>query len=311
MNPSSEQIEALAARTGFQSQALEKVIRLGELTADIGRHPLLSHVLALKGGTALNLLLGTPARLSVDLDFNYVGQADRARMRSERPQVEHALEVIGQGQGYRIQRSREAHAGRKLYLAYTSRAGTGDRIEVDLNFLYRTPLGDLSRREMWQPPGFERPEVMIVPLEELAAGKLRATLDRSMPRDLFDTARLPHLLGGIWDTSRLRRIHIALAATLPHPLYDYGRTRFDRVTARQVREQLVPMLQSDERTTAESLKEQAWQVTAPLVELDDAEREYIARVHAGPYSRSCCSPTMMRLWSACMRIPRCAGSSRT
>jgi predicted nucleotidyltransferase component of viral defense system len=71
MNPSLERIETLAAGTGFQSQALEKVIRLGELAADIGRHPLLGRVLALKGGTALNLLLGAPARLSVDLDFNY------------------------------------------------------------------------------------------------------------------------------------------------------------------------------------------------------------------------------------------------
>ncbi|MDZ7829245.1 MAG: hypothetical protein U5K33_07085 [Halofilum sp. (in: g-proteobacteria)] len=41
------------------------------------------------------------------------------------------------------------------------------------------------------------------------------------------------------------------------------------------------MLQVDERPTAESLKEQAWQVTAPLVELEDAEREYVDRVHAG------------------------------
>ena len=56
------------------------MIRLGELTADIGRHPFLSRVLALKGGTALNLMFDSPARLSVDLDFNYIGQEDRARM---------------------------------------------------------------------------------------------------------------------------------------------------------------------------------------------------------------------------------------
>lgn len=281
MNPSPEQLEALTAQTGFQSQTLEKVIRLGEFAADVGRHPLLSRVLALKGGTALNLMSGAPVRLSVDLDFNYVGQPDRARMQRERPQVEHALEVIGRGQGYRIQRSREAHAGRKLYLSYTNVAGTGDRIEVDINFLNRTPLGDLSRRALWQPPGIGRPEVAIVPLEELAAGKLRATLDRSMARDLFDTVRLPQLVSEVWGSSRMRRIHVALAATLPHPLSDYGRDRFDRVTTRHVRQQLVPMLQMDERPTAESLKEQAWRVMAPLVELEEPEREYIDRVHAG------------------------------
>ena len=52
MNLSAEHIEALAVETGFRTETLEKVIRLGELAADIGRHPLLSRVLALKGGTA-------------------------------------------------------------------------------------------------------------------------------------------------------------------------------------------------------------------------------------------------------------------
>jgi len=281
MTPSPEQLQTLAAQTGFQAQALEQVIRLGELAADIGRHPLLSRVLALKGGSALNLMRGAPARLSVDLDFNYVGHQERADMQRERPQVEHALEVIGRGQGYRVQRSREAHAGSKLYLSYSSAAGTWDRIEVDLNFLYRTPLGDVSRHTLWQPPGVESPKVTVVPLEELAAGKLRATLDRSMPRDLFDSVRLPHLVSEVWGTPRIRRIHVALAAALPRPLYEYGRDRFDRVTDRHVREQLVPMLHFDARPTAESLRQQAWQVVAPLVELDEAEREYIDRVHAG------------------------------
>jgi len=281
MKPSPEQLDALAAQTGFQSQTLEKVVRLGELAADIARHPLLSRVLALKGGTALNLMAGAPERLSVDLDFNYVGQPDRTEMQRERPQVERALEVIAHGQGYRIQHSREAHAGRKLYLSYTSVAGTGDRIEVDLNFLYRVPLGDIWRRALWQPPGFEQPEIAIVPLEELAAGKLRATLDRSMPRDLFDTVRLPHLVSDVWGTSRMRRIHVALAATLPHPLHDYGRDRLDRVTGRDIQEQLVPMLQMDEHPTVELLKEKAWRVMEPLVELAEPEREYIERVHAG------------------------------
>ena len=80
MNLSAEHIQRLAAETGFRLETLEKVIRLGELVADIGRHPLLSRVLALKGGTALYLMFGSPARLSVDLDFNYIGQEERAGM---------------------------------------------------------------------------------------------------------------------------------------------------------------------------------------------------------------------------------------
>jgi predicted nucleotidyltransferase component of viral defense system len=53
---------------------MEKVVRLGGLAGDIARHPFLGHVLALKGGTALNLCYGPPKRLSVDLDYNYIGE---------------------------------------------------------------------------------------------------------------------------------------------------------------------------------------------------------------------------------------------
>lgn len=284
MNLSAEHISGLAAETGFRPETLEKVIRLGEFAADVGRHPLLSRVLALKGGTALNLMFGSPARLSVDLDFNYIRQVDRAGMQADRPEIERAIVIIGEGQGYRVQQSRDAHAGRKIYLTYTSSASTPDRIEIDLNFLFRMPLGDVTARPLWQPPGIAQPEVRVVPLEELFTGKLRATLDRAMPRDLFDTIRLPGYAADMWGSTRLRQIHVALGVTLPLPLYQYGRDRFDRVTDRSIEEQLLPMLQGNARPLASELKEKAWFVMEPLVTLDEAEREYVDRVHAGELS---------------------------
>ena len=68
-----------------------------------------------------------------------------------------------------------------------------------------------------------------------------------------------------WDTQRLRRIHVALAATLPHPLFEYGHDRLDRVTERAIQEQLVPMLHRDERPALNNLKEQVWLVLKPLI----------------------------------------------
>ena len=78
MTVSRQTLDRLSGETGFRPDALEKVLRLGELAADIGRQPILSAALALKGGTALNLCFGAPRRLSVDLDFNYIASADRA-----------------------------------------------------------------------------------------------------------------------------------------------------------------------------------------------------------------------------------------
>jgi predicted nucleotidyltransferase component of viral defense system len=137
MSWSETYLDGLSSEAGFRRETLEKILRLGELLDDVTRHPLLSSVLALKGGTALNLCFGAPARLSVDLDFNYIGSADRARMMTERPIVERAVLQIAKGRAYRVQKSRDEHAGRKYFLAYVSPAGTSDRNDIDLNFLQR------------------------------------------------------------------------------------------------------------------------------------------------------------------------------
>ena len=55
MSVSLEYLQGCAAQTGYALSPLEKVIRLGELAGEITRHPFLGRVLALKGGTALNL----------------------------------------------------------------------------------------------------------------------------------------------------------------------------------------------------------------------------------------------------------------
>jgi hypothetical protein len=43
-------------------------------------HPCLKDKLVLKGGTALNLFIFHVPRLSIDIDLNYVGAADREAM---------------------------------------------------------------------------------------------------------------------------------------------------------------------------------------------------------------------------------------
>lgn len=51
MNVSREYLKRCANETGYRIEPLDKVVRLGEMAADIKRHPLLGPVLALKGGS--------------------------------------------------------------------------------------------------------------------------------------------------------------------------------------------------------------------------------------------------------------------
>ena len=282
MSVSLQFLQRSAAETGFRSEALEKVIRLGELAGDMGRHPFLGAVLALKGGTALNLCFGTPNRLSVDLDFNYIGDASREKMQADRPHVEEAVEQLAQRRGYRIQRSADAFAGRKLYLTYGSVLGHQDRIETDLNFLFRTPIGTTELRELWQPGGLDRPVLPVVSLDELCIGKLLACLDRAAVRDAWDVARLPDIAGNSLSSRLFRSRLVALSAILDHPLETYERRMMEeRIDDRSIAEQLVPMLSGSESPEVTGLVERAWAVVEPFVKLTPQEREYTAAIQRG------------------------------
>lgn len=68
------QIRELAENARFPAENLEKVLRLRELLIEFQKHTILKGKLVLKGGTALNLFYLNLARLSVDIDLNYIGR---------------------------------------------------------------------------------------------------------------------------------------------------------------------------------------------------------------------------------------------
>jgi len=282
MNVSLEYLERCSAQTGYPVTPLEKVVRLGEMAGDVARHPFLGSVLVLKGGTALNLCFGPPKRLSVDLDYNYTGHRDREKMLADRPRVEQAVAELARRKGYRVQQSKDAFAGRKIYLIYRSVLGPEERIELDLNFLFRVPIAGTEQGELWQPGELDRPEVRTVGLQELVAGKMLAMLDRGAARDVWDLANLPAPANDAKGLPSFRALFIALAAILDHPLPTYTLSRLKGlVTERTVVEQLAPMLAVDSPPRADDLVKQAWAVLSEFMTLRPNEAAYIASIERG------------------------------
>lgn len=80
MNYSKQYISGFGAKTGFIGSNIEKVIRLLDVLRFIGSELDPEHKkLALKGGTAINLLyMGLP-RLSVDIDLDYIESLDKEK----------------------------------------------------------------------------------------------------------------------------------------------------------------------------------------------------------------------------------------
>ena len=277
-----DELTRLAAEQRFQVAALEKVIRLGDLLGEFSQNPLLRDALLLKGGSALNLCFGPPRRLSVDLDFNYVRAEGRDQMLADRAELERAIRRIADTRAYQVQASADEHAGRKLFLGYQAASGTPDRIEVDVNYLHRVPLVSPIAKSCWQPGAYPAPQARLVGMEELAAGKLCALLDRAAPRDLYDAVRLPELARPVWAAPRFRGTFVALAGTLPHPVHSYTAARLDRASDAAIREQLYPLLGTGEALPSPSaLREGAWAVVGPLLRLTNGERQFSDRVQVG------------------------------
>src|SRR3970282_1648974 len=125
---------------GCGGDPLEKVFRLMALLDALNSHPFLKTRIAVKGGTALNLFYFDVPRLSVDIDLNYIGAADRETMLVERPKLEQAVQAVCSREGLTARRRPSEHAGGKWRLTYVASTGGSGNLELDVNFVLRAPL---------------------------------------------------------------------------------------------------------------------------------------------------------------------------
>lgn len=239
MKISEEELLYEAGITGFRAEILEKVWQLMVILNGIQDHPFLKERLVLKGGTALNLFFFNLPRLSVDIDLNYIGAIDRQQMLKERPDLEKALESIFLREGFNVRRIPEKHAGGKWQLKYPSALGGNGNLEVDLNFMFRVPLGKITKRHSCRVGTHQTQEIALLDIHELGAGKLAALFGRHASRDLFDAYEL--LINHSLDFKQLKffsMIYAAMSgkdwrAVNPNDIH------FEK---KEVQQQLVPVL---------------------------------------------------------------------
>jgi predicted nucleotidyltransferase component of viral defense system len=276
-------LAAEAAASGFEIEPLEKAARLLELTGALARHPFLGERLVLKGGTALNLFVLDLPRLSVDIDVNYVGAGERAAMLAERPKVEQAVQAVCGRLGLAVRRVPSEHAGGKWRLGFASVTGAGGTLELDVNFLLRTPLWPPVLAGSRAVAGVQATAVPVLDIHELAAGKLAALLDRAAARDLFDARVLlrdPRL-----DRERLR---VALLVYAGVSRRDWRAVTVDAIQADpyDVNRRLLPVLRADVAPPrgevaawTRRLVEECRELVGRLLPLRGNELEFLARLN--------------------------------
>jgi len=221
-------VKQIADATGFDAVQLEKVIRLRQLLIEFRKHPFVHERLVLKGGTAVNLFYLGLARLSVDIDLNYIGQLDREEMQRERPEIVKAVEQICKALGYKLQRGADDYALTEWFLTYQNLAGTSDQIQIEINFLMRACALPPQLRQAISIGDEAACEFPVLAIEELFAGKIRAMIDRHHPRDLYDLFRF-RKANLTYDPELMRKLAVLFGSTLNRDLRSYNMSRFAEI----------------------------------------------------------------------------------
>ena len=283
MRLTANELAREAAATGFQTEPLEKVILLLELLDAIRSHPFLKERVVLKGGTALNVFRFDVPRLSVDIDLNYIGAVDRDGMVADRPKIEQALHAVCGRVGVQPRRVPSDHAGGKWRLNFNRVAGGTSTLEMDVNFLLRTPLWPVERIDSRPVGTFQATDVPVLDIHELAAGKLAALLSRTASRDLFDASQL--LRGGGLDAAKLRLAFVVYGGTSRK---DWRTVSVDNVTvdAAEADTMLIPLLRgsdtprrSDLARWTKTLAMDCHELLSMVLPLADHELHFLERLN--------------------------------
>ena len=268
--PGRQYFDEVARRTGFRISGLEKAYRLVEILLRFQDDEILRDRLALKGGTALQFIYLGGRRLSVDADFNILG-AERDKMLATRRELQRVLPLLFKALGYDFNDPANDYALLAYDLHYDTATGGRDLIKVEINTIERIPILGTVQKKFDHPFALGSFSLSTYPLEELAAGKTRAFLQRGGPKDLFDVAMLGTTLGPEID-SPARELAVLYCALGMVDL----RTRSVQVEVdtQQVRNVLLPLL-SGEFSDADTVVARANRFIRPLQKLTERERTFL------------------------------------
>ncbi len=267
-------LQAISNETRFRLDAIEKIIRMSDFLKDIFSHPYLKKRVLLKGGTGLNFCYFDKPRLSVDIDLNYVGSVDMETMQSERPEITRAIKMIIKDKEYQILREpTEEHAGGKWRLGYNDFYGDRKNLEIDINFMFRCPIGAPIEKTVKIFPDSKAYKINLVSKEEIFAGKIIATLDRSLARDLYDIYNITNFTD--YDKLLFKKAVIFLGVAMKKDFRTLVPEKILNISDNDFSNSLKPLLRADDNILKDILIEKVVPFIRKLLELSPEENRFV------------------------------------
>lgn len=259
---------------GFQLESLEKVWALTDLLQRLMDHPSVGPRVLLRGGTAINFLFANVARLSVDIDLDYVGELERIHMLAERPRLVQDIQRMLDTLGYQVVALDRGYALSQWILRYDGVEGRRGEIKLELNWLNRLPI--LPIQEMVFHSLFEIPAFPVRTLarEELFAGKIVTFLSRHAARDLFDLVLLAS--GQVpLDETLLRKLTVFIGCVEEEDFRRLLRADLSDLDPAEVERDLRPLLRVGEAFDTPRAVRAVGGFLRQVLDLSDEERRFV------------------------------------
>lgn len=267
-----------AKELGFVRDTYEKVCRLTEILKFFENDAILGTSLALRGGTAINLIIFSLPRLSVDIDLDFSKNVTRDEMMVTRSIINDRIEKFMKANGYLLSpKSKQYHALDSFVYEYTNSGGMKDNIKVEINYMLRCHVLEIEQRHFqssWEPVGVS---VLSVAPIEIFASKIVALINRTAPRDLYDIYNLMKF--GLIDEKEkplLRKCVVFYSAIgAESPPFEFQFNTIDQVTQNRIKTELYPVLRNKDKFELKTAQIQVKAWLEELLKLDDNEYEFL------------------------------------
>ncbi|MGV8138562.1 MAG: nucleotidyl transferase AbiEii/AbiGii toxin family protein [Mangrovibacterium sp.] len=249
-------------------------------------NPLFSDNLALKGGTAINLLVFDLPRLSVDIDLDFTKSCSKEEMLQTRKLINNEIVNYLFSQGYVLSpNTRNPHSLDSWVFYYQNSANNKDNIKVEVNYSMRNHILPLVNKKTAVDflPYYT---IRALSPAELFGSKIKALLERTAARDLYDVYNmLNSQLFSDDELPALRKIvlfYCAVGGNKP-PVTDFRCEAIDRLKFQQIRSSLLPVLRKTERFDLEKAKVEVKKFLGRLLTLTDSEKLFIEKFNQKEY----------------------------
>lgn len=274
-------LQKLQRDTGFKADFLEKAYHITRILSAISAADGLKDRFALKGGTALNFVFLDVPRLSVDLDFNFVGALEKQDMLAQRPDVVKRLRELATNNGYQFTKKPSSYIMDRFLLRYSRLSGLPDAVKLEINFLERVPFLGLERKSFHDLFDGKPFEVNTYAVEEIAAMKTKAMVERLYARDIYD---IHNIAGMKLDEMTLRKlIFLYMLMEGEKPGIDTLIARVQKYDDENIMMAIAPFLREGEakRLNPAKIKKAVGKFYSQVFLMDDNDRKFLKSLDSG------------------------------